>query len=84
MQAQEKKIAELLEIVKTADKRRTDYEDVTIKLKHLWDQVCDDLSLLAQRAVGELVRDLCLSPKPGCVLLLLLAKEMPRICATHR
>lgn len=57
MQAQEKKIAELLEVVKTADERRTDYEDVTIKLKHLWDQVCDDLGLLAQRAVGELVRD---------------------------
>lgn len=55
MQAQEKKIAELLEVVKTADKRRTDYEDVTIKLKHLWDQLGEDLSLLAQRAVGELV-----------------------------
>eukprot|EP00892_Ulva_mutabilis_P005298 jgi/Ulvmu1/313/UM001_0317.1 len=62
-QAQAKTIAELHEVVRTAGQRRTDYEDVTIKLKHLWDQICDDLSLLAQRAVGELADQRSL-PKP--------------------
>jgi hypothetical protein len=43
-------------VVKQSEQKRTEYEDVTIKLRGLWDQLCEDLSLLAQKALDELVR----------------------------
>lgn len=55
LQAQAIRITELENKVKQTEQKRTEYEDVTIKLRALWDQLCEDLALLAQQAVTELV-----------------------------
>jgi hypothetical protein len=40
----------------TVEKRRTTYEDVTLRVQTLWEGLCDDMRHIAQQAVDELVR----------------------------
>jgi hypothetical protein len=68
LQAQAMRITELEKRVKETEQKRTEYEDVTIKLRGLWDQLCEDLALLAQQALSELVWSLLHIVKPCCIL----------------
>lgn len=61
------RITELENMVKATEQKRTEYEDVTIKLRGLWDQLCEDLSLLAKQALSELVRFWVVTPQDAAM-----------------
>jgi hypothetical protein len=63
LKVQAKQIGELQKVVKKSEESRTDFEDVTIQVRNLWAQLCDDLSLLARKALGQLVRSAKVSKK---------------------
>jgi hypothetical protein len=58
LQVQLEKIRALEAVRKETERKRTEYEDVTLQVTRLWDTLCDDISLLYKNALRDLVRTL--------------------------